>query len=203
MITFKKIIEILNFDIPCEFYTVDEQTIRNHILWLDVLSKEDRVYFESLCEDEKREYVTDSAKIYIPKMSIYRYKNMDKKGGGYDFSYTTNHIKGICTASIEDECLAVALYIILHEVGHWNDLKSKKFNVWEYAIKESKEDEKVFYEKRELEMSSLKYDEETIRKKAFEYLSKYNNTPIEYRANKYADEHFEEWYRVVQSKNFK
>lgn len=203
MVTFKKIIEALNVNVPCKYYVVDDQQNREHLLWLDVLSNEDRKYYNSLSEEEKGNYKTESAKIYIPKMTIYKYKNMDEEGGGYDFLYTLNRINRIYTLKIDDDCLAVAVYMILHELGHWNDLENKSFNVWEYAIKESEESERIFYERSELEKSSWKYDEETRRKKAFDYLERYNNTPIEGRANKYADDHFEESYTLIKNINLK
>ena len=203
MITFKKIIEALNTDAPFEYYVVNEEHDRGHLLWLDVLAEADRVYFNSLSEEKKQKYKTESAKIFIPKMTIYKYRNLDEEGGGYDFSYTLNHIKSIYTLKIDDDCLAVAVYMILHELGHWIDLKNKKFNVWEYAYKDSDESKRVFDEQRNFERVAWRYDEKIRKKKAYVLLEKYYNTPIEGRANKYADEHFEEYYTFIINKNLK
>lgn len=81
MITFKKIVEALNVDASYEYYVVNDQLNRGHLLWLDVLANADRAYFESLSEEDKRKFVTKSARILIPKMTIYKYKNMDDEGG--------------------------------------------------------------------------------------------------------------------------
>ena len=203
MITFKKIVEALNVDAPYEYYVVDDICNRVHLLWLDVLDDEDRAYFESLSDEDKQSYKTESARIFIPKMAIYKYKNLDDEGGGYDFSYTLNHIKSISTLEIDDDCLAVAVYIILHELGHWNDLKNKNFNVWKYSFIDSDESKRIFEEQRNFERVAWQYDEIIRKEKAYALLEKYNNTPIEGRANKYADEHFEEYYSLIINANLK
>ena len=203
MITFKKIVEGLNIDAPYEYYVVDDSKNKVHLLWLDVLAEEDRVYFESLSQDEKMKYKTESAKIFIPRMAIYKYKNLDEEGGGYSFAYTLNRIKSFYTNEIDDECLAVAVYIILHELGHWNDLKTKEFYVWEYAYKDSEESRKAFDEQRAFEVVGGRYDEKTRKELALALLEKSNSTPIEDRANKFADEHFAEYYSLVKEADLK
>ena len=42
MITFKKIVEALNVDASYEYYVVNNQLNRGHLLWLDVLANADR-----------------------------------------------------------------------------------------------------------------------------------------------------------------
>lgn len=203
MITFKKIVEELKVDAPFEYYVVDDHRNREYLLWLDVLVDGDRNYFESLSEDKKLQYKTESARIFIPKMSIYKYKNLDDEGGGYSFNYTLNRIKSFYSVEKDDESLAVAVYMILHELGHWNDLKKKDFHVWEYAYKDSDESRKVFEEQRTFEVVGRQYDEETRKELALALLEKSNNTPIEGRANKYADEHFTECYLLVKKADLK
>lgn len=203
LITFKKIVEALNVDASYEYYVVNDQLNRGHLLWLDVLANADRAYFESLSEEDKRKFVTKSARILIPKMTIYKYKNMDDEGGGYSFSYTLNHIRNIYSNAIDDDCLAVAVYMILHELGHWDDLKSKNFNVWEYSLKDSDEAKRVFDEQRNFERVAWKYDEIIRKEKAHVLLDKYNNTPSERRANEYADEHFAEYYSLIKEADLK
>lgn len=203
MITFKKIVEALNIDAPYEYYVVDDNQNKGHLLWLDVLTEEDRVYFELLSDDDKQKYKTKSARIFIPRMIIYKYKNLDDEGGGYSFTYTLNHIRNIYLNAIDDDCLAVAVYMILHELGHWNDLKSKNFNVWEYSLKDSDEAKRVFDEQRNFERVAWQYDEIERKEKAHILLDKYNNTPSERRANEYADEHFAEYYSLVKEADLK
>ena len=203
MITFKKIVEALKVDAPFEYYVADDRRNRGYLLWLDVLADADRTYFESLSEDEKLQYKTESARILIPKMSIYKYKNLDDEGGGYSFTYTLNRIKSFYSFEIDDECLAVAVYMILHELGHWNDLKTKDFHVWEYAYKDSDESRKVFDEQRTFEVVGRQHDEKTRKELALSLLEKSNNTQIEDRANKYADEHFAECYLLVKKADLK
>lgn len=195
MMSFRKIIEALELNIPFTYYKYNEEHQKSALLYLKVLSDEQKKEYEQLDEEEKKDFTTTTARVYIPRMMIYRYQNISHENGGYDFEYTINHIKKLLDVKKEEECLAVCLYMVLHEVGHWEDLKKKKFNVWDYAIVDSKESEEVFELKKKVE---IEQDKEKRKKMAYEYLKRYNNTPIEKRANEYADEVFvESYYKLI------
>lgn len=201
MLTFRKIIENLNLKIPVKYYNSDDSRLKSseYLLYLKVVSDKEQKEYETLDIEEKKNFKTTTSQIYVPRMSIYKYENVadSNKGVSFELSYTIDHVRKLTHIENEKqkELLAACLYMILHEVGHFEDLKAKEFNVWEYTKENRDEKEKIFKERENIQQKIfLESDKEKQKKLAYTYFDTYNKISDEKRANDYADKHFENLY---------
>lgn len=205
MITMKKIANLVNTqNAKINYYTFDENAVRNSIFYLKVLSEEDKVYYETMNNDDRKVYISESAQIYLPKISVDYCAKFHTENDPYSFEYTYNKVKQLENINNNDVNTAVALYMILHEFGHWNDFISKEKNVFLYTITDSEKAKKVWNYKIKIErlLKSKVANNNPLNKSdkelIIDYYNKYNDIPGEKRANCFADSHYNEAYAKLK-----
>ena len=196
----KRITKILgNQDVRFNFY--DELEIRNEIVYFSAISDfERKLLYDNLSNNDKSEYISNSATINLPNISediLYeRYNKFDK----WAFKITLDKIRKVTTIYSNEEKLAFAAYIILHEIGHWYDFIEMGKKPYIFSEKDIMLRKKVFKERISLQESLyLKaYLTEEENKKVELYYEKYNSIPMENKANKYADMHIDDFLNKLR-----
>ena len=200
MLTIKKIADLVNeIGATIHYYVFNKSANYNYIFYLKAISDSNKGTYESLSDIDKQKYISTSAQLYMPKLSVDGCARV-YQDGTYEYEYTLDRVCKIIQPSKEDFNTAIILYMILHEFGHWNDflLKDKKVysysmadykqakEVWDYKVKVQRELAfKTSYGKKDLEM--LK-----------NYTIKYNSVPSEQRANNYADENYDKAFSILR-----
>lgn len=198
----RKITKILNdqLDNQLEFKFISINENLNelqNLITFNILSDEEKCKYEKCNENEKKKFVSSSARIVLPNIStdylVEVYKNNPCNKITYDL--TIDKIKKIINCSSEEEeKIAFATYIILHEVGHWIDFKEiMKNNPYTFEKKDLKirknlHDEYCNFGKNIKNIFNLNDKEKIELKRLFK---KYRNIPLEKNADQYADKNLE------------
>lgn len=200
IITFKKIAKMVNCEnAPINYYKYENDCMR-YVTYFESINSEHSKEYEKMSENEKKEYISNSAAIFLPLISPDHYKEETKKVMSPDYSWTLKKVETKIHILPEYESMSVALYMILHEIGHWYDFLRCEKKPYFYMPQEEIQKEKELhdYRKNLQQTLSLKkelspHDRGLIKK----YIYDYNNLPREKRANIYADEHYIESYNKL------
>ena len=201
MITVKKVSDLVNSEkAKVNYYVYDEQSVRNYMFSLVAISGDERKHYEDMCDVEKQEYISTSAEILMPKMSVDRCANIYRNNDLYNFQYTLEKVHSLEKIHVNDLSTAFSLYIILHEFGHWNDFVSKDKKPFHYNMPDSEEAREVFeYRKKIQDRMAIKQEpDEEDKEMMKEYIKRYNAVPIERRANDYADKNYKSAYSILR-----
>lgn len=200
MLTVKKIADLVNNEeAAIRYYVYDENAINNYIFYLKVISDTDKVIYEKMSDAEKQKFISTSAEIYMPKMSVDGCARV-YQDDSYGFKYTLDKVSRLVKLNKGDANIAVVLYMILHEYGHWNDFLLKDKKVYLYTMPDYEEAKASWeYKKRIQSILRLKTSLNDNDKKMIKnYTEKYNSIPSEQRANRYADKHYEVAYSLLR-----
>ena len=203
-----------------EYYKWDE-SFHHEMVYINVIKEElERERYNELPDKEKKKFKTTSATIYIPMVSADVLVEQNDSGTGISREYTLGRINDCIqaqenqasldalespiTIAKNDETLAIAVYMILHEFGHWHDLYVKNMCVFEYLTdadikKELFEERMIIQSKASIHNMTKGSISTEIRNNFENWMEKYNATPTESLANEYADEHFVKVYPIVLS----
>lgn len=201
--TLKAIGGILNTEnAPIKWYHYEDDNIPNSILYLLSIEKNKQNEYDKLTDEEKESYVSDSAKIYIPLINVDKLYDLYHKGVSCDYSETIKRIQKKVTVTPENEKVLFAVFLILHEFGHWHDFVEKEKKPFFYNLLDENEYREAYELKKsiieKLKGSSMSsYDDITLLKR---YFNQYNSIPREKRANEYADEKLVEAYKIIKEK---
>lgn len=204
MITIKKIADTVNDEnAKIHYYVYDENEMSDHLMYLKVVSDDERKTYNGLSDEEKKEYVSTSSEIYLPKMSVDNCVRIYTECVvSYDYQYTYNKVINLAEIEKNDINVAVVLYMVLHEFGHWHDLASKGNKVYAYSEASVNEGEKACKFGNEVQ-SRLSY-KTTFDEKDMELLKQatlmYHSIPVEQKANQYADLNYRLAYDKLRNK---
>jgi len=201
MIYMKTIADMVNHEnASIDYYLFDKANIRDNIVSFVALSKQEKEIYEVMNKKEKRNYVSKEPLISIPKLSVYACAELYKVGKFSVYDYTLQKVKKLTSIeNINDNDVAVCLYMILHEFGHWNDFVKLGNKPYEFTIHDAKERENIYKHRQELERQ-IKLGKLEDEKSALEdYMIKYNSVSMEKRANAYADTHYELAYNLLKT----
>ena len=207
VLSMKRIINIINDDnaIKIHYYNIEKEKY-NYLTFFNALHKDFRHEYENLLEDNKKKYVSNSAEIYIPLVSAYVLAEKIKANKDYSYQYTLDKVRKLTNLDKGQEEVAVALYMILHEFGHWYNFKECGDKPYVYMGNPSDIDKerKLFeYRKKlERELSGKESLSESDEQHIKEYVVKYNNLKREKNANDYADKHFQEKYELLKKSGY-
>lgn len=210
--TIKNICSLLNNEnAPVEYYTWDKDSPRSPVMSLVTISEERRKEYEALPTELKKKYVSDSAHLIMPTVNVEALSDIfsfnplhnvlysdPTDGIIFDYEFTLEHINKIIPVSDNNEKFLFATYLVLHELGHWNDFVSKNKIHYLYldpsAYKKANEvKEQVMKKRRELKHKSR----DRVKLMDSKRFTEYYNVPCENRANKYADRRLCEAYEII------
>lgn len=200
IINFKKIAKMVNCENAPIYYYKYENSYGRYVTYFQSINNEHRKEYEKMSEDEKKEYISNSASIFLPLISTDYYREESKKVKSSDYSLTLKKVERMIHIVPEYESMAVALYMILHEIGHWCDFLRCEKKPYFYMPKEEIQEEKKLYDYRIELQRTLSYKSELTPHDydlIEQYTHDYNNLPREKRANIYADEHYIERYNKL------
>lgn len=157
-------------------------------------------------ETEQREYVSNSARIMIPHISVERLAQIYINNDPTTFEFTLKKIRKKINISNNKDRLAFSTYLILHEIGHWYHFDEMGRKPYIYAHEDSELRKEVFNKQKELELEmSIKKSTGKLTQqdemKMKNWVIEYNNIPMEKRANNYADDNFKEIWLKLNSVN--
>ena len=200
IVTLKKIMNLINtINAPVHYYSY-EGGYFGFLIYLQTVSKQKQKEFARLQIEEQREYVSDSAEIFIPMISPDYLAEIYKASASHDYPYTLSKVKNIANVSKEDEHIAVSLYMLLHELGHWDDFVKCGKKPYLYTMPDSEEAKKVHDYGNQIQLclngkSVLTQKDHSMLE---DFIQKYYSVPIEKRANDYADEHYFDMYELLR-----
>ena len=200
IITFKKMAKIINCEnAPISYYKYENSYVR-YVTYFQSINSEHRKEYEKMSEDDKKNYISNSASIFLPLISSDYYREETKKVMSSDYSWTLKKIERIIDIIPEYESMAVALYMILHEIGHWRDFLRCEKKPYFYMPQEEIDEEKKLYDYR-IELQQILSNKRELTPHDYDlieqYTCDYNDLPREKRANIYADEHYIESYNKL------
>lgn len=200
IVTLKKIMHLVNVvNAPVHYYPYRGGYF-GFLLYLQTISKEKQKEFGKLSLDEQKEYVSDSAEIFIPLISPDYLAQIYKTSASHDYPYTLSKVKNIVNVYKEDENIAVALYMLLHELGHWDDFVKCEKKPYLYTMPGSEEAKKVhdYGNKIQMRLNGKSVITEEDHLILEDFIQKYYSVPIEKRANEYADKHYADMYELLR-----
>ena len=160
------------------------------LLYFSVLADDERKVYEALSNNEKETYISNSAAIHIPRVSISNFYNDYIQVDPVTPDFTLKLIFSVAPQIESDTTKyadAFALFCILHELGHWNHFLSCDRIVCNY-INNSKQAKQLFDEQQVLQKAyqTNSCNADILRKKAESWVQKYHNMPSEKVADDYA-----------------
>jgi len=142
---------------------------------------------------EKKDFISTTASIYIPDLSIEEFVNLFKCYGMGLYEFTNNIIKLYCNKGIDNN-IVFSIFVFLHEVGHWKQFERMGRNVSTFKSRDYELSEENFNKMTSL---SEKRNERIAKgntciltakeKKLFnQYMTEYRNIPKEKEADEFA-----------------
>lgn len=201
-ITLKKIMSIINVqNAPIHYYSYKGE-INGHLMYLQSISKEKQKGFSMLPIEKQKEYVSDSAEIFIPLISTDYLAEIYKASKSHDYPYTLAKVNNIVKISKDNEPIAIALYMLLHELGHWDDFVKCGKNPYSFTMVDREEAKRVNDYRNRIQVQLNGKSELTDKDHLMleDFVQKYYNIPFEKRANDYADRQFATMYELLKKK---
>lgn len=200
--TLKKLSSLLNNDhAPIKYYKIIDFTNQDELLYFLSVSDDKRKAYEELTREEREEYISDSAQIYIPLIYVDELYERYNNGFAvsYDYSGTMERIKKIVEVTEENEKLLFASYLILHEFGHWHSFVEKGRKP--YLYNELCADEyRAVYElkKKIIRMDKSKLSIYKKKEMLKDYFLRYHLISNEKEADEYADMNLKRAYEMIK-----
>lgn len=178
---------LYNDEIPIHYYTELEENSQNSIVFFECISGEERKEYESLSMTDKKNFISRSAVIHIPIINVDKLYELYHVGISYEYTGTMNMLKDVVSVNSDNEKILFALFLILHEFGHWHDFKSKEKKPYLY-MQDEKEQREVYDLKVQILNSQSLYgaSKHKIMEQLRDYFKRYNMVSCEKRANEYA-----------------
>lgn len=186
---------------PVEFFVFD-RTKHDKIMWISFISNQEELKrFENSRPEERKVFRSNSPKIYFPKMSISELREVEELDGkSLHYMYIMNRIRKTLPLKSENEKVnAYALYLVLHEIGHFQEFTQLNSNVFEMRNRDI-----PYYKNVQLSFESIKRDlghkrelDEVEKRRVLQFHENYYSMPSEKNANIYADENFIRYYRMM------
>ena len=177
--------------------------ISNSIVSFECVSGEERKSYEKLTEEDKKDFVSNSAHINLLLISVERLYELYHMGISCDYEMTINMIKKVVPVSADNEKILFAIFVILHEFGHWHDFESKDKKPYLYA-----QDEKELKEAYDLKMEILNNEslqeksDYKIKEQLRKWFNRFNAVPREKRANEYAISKIKDAYNFFKKRGY-
>ncbi len=204
IITLKKIMNLINSPNAPIYYYQYQGGKYESIVYLKTISNEKQVEYNRLAEDEQKSYVSDSAEIYIPLISVDFLAQIYKASFSHDYPYTLKKVHNMVHVIQKDESTAVALYMLLHELGHWVDFLRCGRKPYDFTMPDSVEARRVhnYGNQLQVKLSAKKSLSEEDHIELENFIQQYYKIPFEKRANDYADLHYREAYEILKEHGF-
>lgn len=202
----KEIKEIIDdVDVPIKYNKNSPDNIsgQNSILFFKCVSEEERAIYENLTEEEKKEFVSNSAYISILLINVEELYELYHTGISCDYEVTISMIKEHVPVNKDNEKILFAVFVILHEFGHWIDFKSKDKKP--YLCTQDEKDKKEVYDLKVKILNDESLREKSdykIRKELKDWVNRYNLVPSEKRANDYAISKIKDVYNVFKERGY-
>lgn len=192
--------ELFDEKVPIRYKKEEPNIDQNSVVSFACISGSERERYENLDEPNQKEFVSTSEYISIPMINLEKLYEIYHVGITYDYDGTIDMIKKVIVVDKDNEKILFALFLILHEFGHWNDFVSKGRKP--YAYTQDKDEQKDVYDfKRKIlnDESLCHMSEYKIREKMREYFNRYNSVPGEKRANEYALSKLCDAYKILKN----
>lgn len=181
----KELINIINeFKVKIIYDTpekVKDNINRGQIMYFTPVEGKERKKFEN--KRNKSDFITTTASIHIPDLSIEYLINIFECDGTGLHEFTKEIIKPFCNMNINSDIVFV-IFLFLHEVGHWQQFINLEKNVEKFI--NLNKDERINVNK--------KFDE--LEAKRIERIKKGNDCPVTYNEKKLSQQYMRE-YRAI------
>ncbi len=178
--------------IPVKYFKMPESNsyIPNSIISFKCVFGDEQNDYEKLPEESKKDFISSSAHVNIPIISVEKLYELYHIGLSYDYDGTIKMIKDnnkYIRVTDDNEKILFAIFVILHEFGHWNDFKSKGEKPY-YYMQDMKEEKEVYDLKVKIlkDKSLQNASKFKVMKELRNYFYRYNLVPCEKIANDYA-----------------
>lgn len=191
--------ELFDEKVPIRYKKEEPIIDQNSVVSFVCISGSERERYENLDEPNQKEFVSTSEYISIPMINLEKLYEIHHVGISYDYDGTLNMIKKVIAVDKDNEKILFALFLILHEFGHWNDFVSKERKPYVYTQDKEEKKEVYDFKKKILNDESLSYmSEYKIREKLRGYFNRYNSVPSEKKANEYARSKLCDAYKILK-----
>lgn len=201
--TLKSISKLLNDEnAPIKYYDLSDRNKKSDLFYLLSISHEKRHEYEALIEEEKKKYISDSAIIYIPLLNVNQLYDLHhiEDSLSYDYDGTIQMINKTVKVTTKNEKVLFAVFLILHEFGHWHDFNEKGKVPYFYNVPEEKERRQVFELKQDIMKKLDGKSRFTYKDKQLliRYFTEYHAIPSEKYADVYAVNHLNDAYERIK-----
>lgn len=186
---FRDIVDVLEIKAPV-YYTPSEQ-----------LNKENYVYFRAFGDEEVQaiknktydlgcNYDRTGSGLHLPDISVREYYELEQRRNPFAIKRIIDMISFQMTITLDEIPMAVAVFAILHELGHWEYFCKSGMTPYEYQRKEA--EERRPYEKSRKYIYDMDDTSPLKLVLAAKYEDCYSQLPSEIAANQYAISHIVE-----------
>lgn len=193
---------ICDVNVPIKYHKESENVyISNSIISFECVSGEERKSYENLTEEDKKDFISNSAHINLLLISVERLYELYHMGISCDYDMTIKIIKESVPVNVDNEKILFAIFIILHEFGHWHDFELKDKKPYLYT-----QDEKELKEVYDLKIKILNNEslqeksDYKIKEQLRKWFNRNNAVPCEKRANDYAISKIKDAYNFFKKK---
>lgn len=188
-LNFRGVVGVLEIKAPI-YYTPGEQ-----------LDKENYVYFRAFGDEEVRAiknkthdpsciYDTTSAGLHLPDISVREYYEMELERNPFAINRIMKMIRSQMAITLDEIPMVIAVFAVLHELGHWEYFCESGMTPYEYQRKEA--EERRPYEKARKYIYDMDDTSPLKLVLAAKYEDCYSQLPSEIAANQYAISHIVE-----------
>lgn len=196
-IDFRKLIGILNIDAPVHLTPRDNLNKHNYVLCKIMGEEETRAVIDGTHNPDKK-YNDEDLGLYFPDVDIDEYLHLENGRNPMAIKSHIDELSCITRVYIKEYSLAIAIYTILHEYGHWIYFLNSGKTSYEYC--EMEKSIRQPYEKAWEEIYKM-HDLDPMKRILGEKYNEeiYSQFPSEKFADDYAKDHFLESLKIVRN----
>ena len=188
-ISFRKLVSILEIDVPIHF-TPEDELKRDNYVFCRFMGEAEKEAVLSGTHELGIIYNENDVGLHLPDIDIERYYELEKGRNPVAIRSVISAISYRMRVCISEIPLVYSIYCILHEYGHWLFFQNSGMTSYDYCKSEAEIREKyVPLNKKILNMPDCDPSKYLLAREFHEKI--YSQFPSELAANKYALENIE------------
>lgn len=183
-ISIRELVKMMNLEeVPIYFHDKDKLEKENY-MFFQYVGNEEKEALQNGTHVEDKEYSNYGIGVHVPDVTIREYYDLEMKRNPYSVNSLIQDISCIFTVWIKEYALVLAVFSILHEVGHWFDFKNSGKTGYQFVMNEQEGRKILAKEAKAIyQMNDFNPQKRCL---AIEYNKKYRDNPLEKRADEYA-----------------
>ncbi len=195
-IDFRRIVEILEIDVPV-FFTPEAELDRRNYIYCSIIGKDELKAIVEATHNTGTEYECTDMGLHFPDVDVMKYYELEKHRNPVGMDIRIKEITNEIETILAEIPILLAVYCVIHEYGHWIHFKKSNLSSYEYWMNEHEARKPYSGIQQQIYEMPDNYPLKYVYEEKYER-EIYAAFPSEKAANNYAMEHFKEAVKKIR-----